>query len=116
MSKDLLHLIELTARRIEKIEAKEQDNRISLYDRLQLEYYNHNLKYLHALEILKGCFNFKFSVTTGLNGDVLGRIVSIEVKNYVYDWDYIASVNLVDFKEEFDFLKEVLSDEIISKQ
>ena len=61
-----------------------------------------------ALEIIKKHFNIKLDVETELNGNVWGRLVSIQAKEDKDTWDTTASANIVDYKEEFNLLKEVL--------
>lgn len=65
-------------------------------------------KSLKALEAIRKHFNFKFEEETELNGNVWGRLVSIQAKDDADTWDTTACANIVDYKEEFDLLKEVL--------
>ena len=61
-----------------------------------------------VLEILKKYFIIKLDVETELNGNVWGRLVSIQSKEDEGDWDTTACANLADYKEDFDTLKEWL--------
>ena len=61
-----------------------------------------------ALEIIKKHFIIKMSEETELNGNVWGRLVRIQSKEDEGTWDTTAIANIVDYKEDFDLLKEVL--------
>lgn len=65
-------------------------------------------KSLKALEIIKKHFIIKISEETELNGNIWGRLVSIQSKEDEGTWDTTACANLVDYKEEFNLLKEVI--------
>ena len=65
-------------------------------------------KSLKALEIIKKHFIIKLEEETELNGNIWGRLVSIQAKEDKDTWDTTASANIVDYKEEFNLLKEVL--------
>lgn len=65
-------------------------------------------KSLKALEIIKKHFIIKISEETELNGNIWGRLVSIQSKEDEGTWDTTACANLVDYKEEYETIKEVL--------
>ena len=68
-------------------------------------------KKLMALEIIKKHFIIKMSEETELNGNVWGRLVRIQSKEDEGTWDTTAIANIVDYKEDFDLLKEVLDND-----
>ena len=68
-------------------------------------------KKLRALEIIKKHFIIRMSEETELNGNVWGRLVRIQSKEDEGTWDTTAIANIVDYKEDFDLLKEVLDNE-----
>ena len=68
-------------------------------------------KKLRALEIIKKHFIIRMSEETELNGNVWGRLVRIQSKEDEGTWDTTAIANIVDYKEDFDLLKEVLNNE-----
>ena len=68
-------------------------------------------KKLMALEIIKKHFIIKMSEEAELNGNVWGRLVRIQSKEDEGTWDITASANIVDYKEDFDLLKEVLDND-----
>ena len=61
-----------------------------------------------ALEIIKKHFIIRMSEEAELNGNVWGRLVRIQSKEDEGTWDTTAIANIVDYKEDFDLLKEVL--------
>ena len=65
-------------------------------------------KKLRALEIIKKHFIIRMSEEAELNGNVWGRLVRIQSKEDEGTWDTTAIANIVDYKEDFDVLKEVL--------
>lgn len=65
-------------------------------------------KSLKALEIIKKHFIIKISEEVELNGNIWGLLVSIQSKEDAGTWDTTACANIVDYKEEFNLLKEVL--------
>ena len=68
-------------------------------------------KKLRALEIIKKHFIIKMSEETELNGNVWGRLVRIQSREDEGTWDTTAMANIVDYKEDFDLLKEVLDND-----
>lgn len=94
MNNDLLNLIGISERKIEKIEAKKQDGRISAFDRLELEYCKNTLKYLMTLAILKKYIYYS-------NKSHCFRMR--EIRKSTQNFDY-------------EDLKEVIGDAIIPKQ
>lgn len=68
-------------------------------------------KKLRALEIIKKHFIIRMSEETELNGNVWGRLVRIQSKEDEGTWDTTAIANIVDYKEDFDLLKEVWDNE-----
>lgn len=68
-------------------------------------------KKLRALEIIKKHFIIRMSEEAELNGNVWGRLVRIQSKEDEGTWDTTAIANIVDYKEDFDLLKEVLDNE-----
>ena len=64
-----------------------------------------------AFEIIKKHFIINLSEETELNGNVWGRLVKIQSKEDEGTWDTTATANIVDYKEDFDLLKEVLENE-----
>lgn len=66
---------------------------------------------IKALNIIKKHFIIKFDEETELNGNVWGRLVSIQAKEDEGEWDTTATANLVDYKEEFAMLKGELENE-----
>ena len=68
-------------------------------------------KKLRALEIIKKHFIVKMREEPELNGNVWGRLVSIQAKEDEGTWATTATANIVDYKEDFDLLKEVLDNE-----
>ena len=68
-------------------------------------------KKLRALEIIKKHFIIRMSEEPELNGNIWGRLVRIQSKEDEGTWDTTAIANIVDYKEDFDLLKEVLDNE-----
>ena len=68
-------------------------------------------KKLRALEIIKKHFIIRMSEEIELNGNVWGRLVRIQSKEDEGTWDTTAIANIVDYKEDFDLLKEVLDND-----
>ena len=66
------------------------------------------IKQAKALEILKKHFIFKLSEETEKNGEVWLRMVSIQAKEDEGTYDTSAYTNLVDYKEDFEALREAL--------
>ena len=75
------------------------------------EDFNQIRKELKALEIIKEHFIIRMSEEAELNGNVWGRLVRIQSKEDEGTWDTTAIANIVDYKEDFDLLKEVLNNE-----
>lgn len=69
-----------------------------------------NAKLKNAIEIIKKHFIIKLEEETDLNGNVWGRLVSIQSKEDEGTWDTTACANIVNCKEDFDLLKEVLEE------
>ena len=63
-----------------------------------------------ALEIIKKHFIIKLEEETDLNGNVWGRLVSIQSKEDEGTWDTTACANIVNCKEDFDLLEKVLEE------
>ena len=61
-----------------------------------------------VLNTLKKHFIFKFNEDAELNGNIWGRLISIQAKDDEGQWDCTACTNIVDFKEDFDLLKRRL--------
>lgn len=59
-----------------------------------------------VIKAIKKHFNIKLDEETELNGNVWGRLVSIQAKEDNGTWDTTATANLVDYKEDFDLLRE----------
>lgn len=69
-----------------------------------------NEKLKKAIEIIKKHFIIKLEEETDLNGNVWGRLVSIQSKEDEGTWDTTACANIVNCKEDFDLLEEVLEE------
>ena len=69
-----------------------------------------NEKLKKAIEIIKKHFIIKLEEDTDLNGNVWGRLVSIQSKEDEGTWDTTACANIVNCKEDFDLLEEVLGE------
>ena len=64
-----------------------------------------------VLNTIKKHFIFKFNEDAETNGNVWGRLVSIQSKEDEGTWDTTATANIVDYKEEFDLLKRYWENE-----
>ena len=65
----------------------------------------------NIIEILKKHFIISFKTDTELNGNVWARFVDIQAKEDEGEWDCCATANLVNYKEDYDALKECFSNE-----
>ena len=61
-----------------------------------------------AFDYLIKHFNIELQENTELNGNVWGRLVSIQAKEDEGEWDTTATANLVDYEEEFNVIKEMV--------
>ena len=68
-------------------------------------------KKLRALEIIKKHFIIRMREEAELNGNVWSRLVCIQSKEDEGTWYTTAIANIVDYKEDFDLLKEVLDND-----
>lgn len=106
MTKDL-EVLEI----IKSIQTNNYDRRINDYTSVNEECeYEISIieKELKALEIIKKHFIIKLEEETDLNGNVWGRLVSIQSKEDEGTWDTTACANIVNCKEDFDLLEEML--------
>ena len=69
-----------------------------------------NEKLKKAIDIIKKHFIIKLEEETDLNGNVWGRLVSIQSKEDEGTWGTTACANIVNCKEDFDLLEEVLEE------
>ena len=61
-----------------------------------------------AFDYLIKHFNIECGVDSMPNGEVWARFVHIQSKDDEGTWDTTATANLVDYEEEFNFLKEMI--------
>ena len=64
-----------------------------------------------VLNVIKKHFIIELQENTEPNGNVWGRLVSIQAKEDEGTWDTTACANIADYKEDFDVLKEWLKNE-----
>lgn len=98
---------------IKSIQTNNYDRRINDYKSVNEEYeYEIEIieKELKALDIIKKHFIIKLEEEIDLNGNVWGRLVSIQSKEDEGTWDTTACANIVNCKEDFDLLEEALKE------
>lgn len=61
-----------------------------------------------AFDYLVKHFNFEFKAESIRNGEKWARFVTIQSKDDEGTWDTTAMANLVDYKEEYEFLEQML--------
>lgn len=61
-----------------------------------------------AFDYLVKHFNFECKADSLRDGEVWARFVTIQSKDDEGTWDTTAMANLVDYKEEYDFLEKML--------